>query len=134
MGRLVRRRGRSHGEISLPPHPSVPLIFSGSRAAPDPASVSLARDLIARYATLRPAIARALFEHYEPSREGGDGMPGLDGPERVWAHVSPVRVLVEPMSRLDTVEIAYRAAWDEEHTLGARFQSWELVELNGSVL
>jgi hypothetical protein len=34
---------------------------------------------------------------------------------------------------LDTVEIAYRAAWDEEHTLGARFQRWELVELNGSV-
>ena len=108
-------------------------MLSGGRAAPDPDSVSLARELIARYATLRPAIARALFDHYEPSRESDEGIPGLSGPEHVWAHVSAERVLIEPMSRLDTVEIAYRTAWDEEHTLGARFQGWQLVELNGSV-
>ena len=108
-------------------------MLPGGRAAPDPASVSLARELIARYATLQPAIAQALFEHYEPSRQSGEGIPGLNDPEHVWAYVSPVRVLIEPMSRLDTVEIA-RTAWDEEHMLGARFQGWQLVELNGSVL
>jgi hypothetical protein len=43
-------------------------------------------------------------------------------------------VLIEPMRRVDTVEIAYRTAWDEEHTVGARFQDWAFVELNGSVI
>ena len=33
-----------------------------------------------------------------------------------------------------TVELGYRVAWDEEHTLGARIRDGRLVELNGSVL
>ena len=55
-------------------------------------------------------------------------------PDQVWAHVSPVRVLIERLGGVETVEIAYRTAWDTEHTLGARFQAWALTELNGSVI
>ena len=59
---------------------------------------------------------------------------GLSRPEQVWGQVSPVRVLIERLGGVDTVEIAYRTAWDTEHTLGARFQGWALMELNGSVI
>jgi hypothetical protein len=52
----------------------------------------------------------------------------------VWGQVSPVRVLIERLGGVDTVEIAYRTAGDTEHTLGARFQGWALMELNGSVI
>ena len=45
-----------------------------------------------------------------------------------------MHVRIEPLSDIETVEIAYRAAWDEEHILGARFQNWALIELNGSVI
>ncbi|HEY4909189.1 MAG TPA: hypothetical protein VIJ73_06790 [Methylomirabilota bacterium] len=134
LGLLTRRHGRWQGKITLLTDGHVPLLLAGGRAAPDPPSLKLARDLIPRYASLRPAIARALFEHYEPSIDGVAGIPRLNSPDQVWAHVAPVRVLIEPMGRVDTVEIAYRTAWDEEHTVGARFQDWALVELNGSVI
>ena len=52
----------------------------------------------------------------------------------MWGHISVVRVLIEPLDRVETVEIAYRTDWDTEHTLGARFQDWALIELNGSVI
>jgi hypothetical protein len=31
-----------------------------------------------------------------------------------------------------TLELGYGVDWDEDHTLGARFQQGRLVELNGS--
>jgi hypothetical protein len=34
---------------------------------------------------------------------------------------------------VDTVEVAYTVAWDDEHTIGARIQKWQLVEMCGSV-
>jgi hypothetical protein len=52
----------------------------------------------------------------------------------VWGHVSLVRVLIEALGGVDTVEMAYRTEWDTEHTVGARFQEWALTELNGSVI
>ena len=58
-------------------------------------------------------------------------VPRLASPEQVWGHISVVRVLIEPLDGVDTVEIAYRTDWD---TLGARFQGWALIELNGSVI
>jgi hypothetical protein len=48
--------------------------------------------------------------------------------------VSVVRVLIEALGGVDTVEVAYRTEWDPEHTVGARFQGWALTELNGSVI
>lgn len=59
--------------------------------------------------------------------------PSIAGPEDVWRHVTPAHVLVETMQGVWTVEIAFETAWDIEHTVGARFQDWRFIELNGSV-
>jgi hypothetical protein len=142
LGDLVRRHGYWRGQIALGLDGDVPLALSGGRTAPDQSSMTLARELASRYPVLRPAIERALFEHYEPYADAVESgeiealpeIPKLSRPDQVWTHVSPVHVLIEPLGRVDTVEIAYQTKWDEEHTLGARFQGWALVELNGSVL
>jgi hypothetical protein len=39
-----------------------------------------------------------------------------------WSHVSLVFVSVATLSGLLTTELGYATAWDDEHTLGARFQ------------
>jgi len=135
LGDLVRKGRHWRGVISLGSQSVVPLVVAGPRAAPDETRLGLARELGHRYAALRPAIEAALFEHYEPYSEADLGeVPRLGRPEQVWGHASPVRVLIEAMGGVDTVEIAYRTEWDTEHTLGARFQGWALRELNGSVI
>jgi hypothetical protein len=142
LGDLVRKGGYWRGRISLGSQRDVPLLLAGARSAPDAASLGLVRELGSRYPTLRPAIEGALFEHYEPylqALESGEteplgDIPRLAAPEQVWRHVALVRVLIEPLGGVDTVEIAYRTESDEEHTLGARFQGWALTELNGSVI
>jgi len=139
---LVRQGGYWRGVISVGSEVEVPLLLAGPRAAPAAASLGLARELGDRYATLLPAIERALHDHYEPygeAAESGNGddlgeIPRLSAPEQVWEHVSLVRVLIEPMGGVETVEIAYRTDWATEHTVGARFQGWVLTELNGSVV
>ena len=142
VGNLLRQGRYWRGQISLGSERDVPMLLAGSRAAPDEAGLGLARELGPRYATLLPAIERALFEHQEPYAEAVESgeaehlveVPRLGSPEEVWGHISVVRVLIEPLDGVDTVEIAYRTDWDMEHTLGARFQGWALIELNGSVI
>lgn len=142
VGTLVRQGRYWRGVINLGSESGVPLLLAGPRAAPGETSLGLARELGHRYAALLPTIERALFEHYEPyseAEESGDGeplqeVPRLSRPEQVWGHVSLVRVLIEALGGVDTVEIAYRTEWDTEHTVGARFQGWALTELNGSVI
>ena len=131
VGNLVRRGRYWRGAINLGSESGVPLLLAGPRAAPGGASLGLARELGDRYAALLPTIERALFKHYEPYSEAA---PRLSRPEQVWTHVSLVRVLIEALGGVDTVEIAYRTEWDAEHTVGARFQGWALTELNGSVI
>lgn len=132
---LVRQGGYWRGRITLGSGSGVQLILPGSRAAPGEAGLGLARELGPRYTALRPAIERALFEHYEPYGDSGEEeIPRLGGPEQVWGHVSLVHVLIEPLGGVETVEIAYRTEWDPEHTLGVRVQHWALIELNGSVI
>jgi hypothetical protein len=41
---------------------------------------------------------------------------------------------VMPLSSAFTVEFGFTTEWDEEHTLGARFQEGRLVELCGTVV
>jgi len=90
----------------------------------------------------RPAIEQALFEHYEPYGEAviAGELPApsearrIAVPGDVWSHVSLVFVSVTPLSGLLTTELGYATAWDDEHTLGARFQSGNFIELCGSVL
>jgi len=121
----------------------VRLVLSGSRAAPDPKALSVARSISSDFPSWRPTIERALFEHYSPYAEAiaaGDaeppesGLPAIDGPAAVWPHTTAEFVQVTPLSGQLTIEIGYRVGWDEEHTLGARLREGQLVELCGSVL
>jgi hypothetical protein len=121
----------------------VPLALSGSRAAPDPRALSVARSIPADYPTWRPTIERAMFEHYSPyaeavaageSEQPQEGLPRIDAPADVWPHTNAEFVQITPLDGVLTVEIGYRVAWDEEHTLGARFRDGRFLELCGSVL
>jgi hypothetical protein len=135
VGVLVRRGRYWRGTMRLGSTSGVPLLLAGPRTAPEESRLALARELGDRYAALRPAIGRALFEHYEPYADAAElDLPRLPRSEQVWGHVAPVRVRIEPLGGLETVEIAYRTDWDTEHTVGARFQGWALTELNGSVV
>jgi hypothetical protein len=135
VGVLVRHRRYWRGTIGLGSTSGVALRVAGPRTAPEESCLALARELGGRYAAIRPAIERALFEHYEPYADVAEpDLPRLRRSEQVWGHVAPVRVRIEPLGGVETVEIAYRTDWDTEHTVGARFQGWVLTELNGSVV
>ena len=134
------------GSIRLAPHGTVELIVSGSRSSPDSDSLALVRDLPKRYAGLRSEIQASLFEHYEPGRDAVlEGafpqhvrpFPEITNADATWLYVTVVSVLIEPLltagQMVNTVEVAYTVAWDEEHTVGARIQEWRLIELCGSV-
>lgn len=141
LGQLVHRWGAWHGQITVDGAEPVPLQIVGGKGSPPEHRLALAREFPGRYAALRPVIQQALWEHYAPYAESvaaGEieedaSIPKLGGPDEVWPHTTLARVLIERMSGAETVELAYRVAWDEEHTLGARFQDWTLAELNGSV-
>lgn len=138
LGELRRRRGRWRGTLLLGDE-RVPLALSGPRAAPDPGAIAVARALRADFAAARPALERALFEHYAPyaeaAAEGGPAdVPRIEGPPGVWPHAVAEFVHVAPIDGTLTAEVGYRVAWDEEHTLGARFREGRFVELSGSVL
>ncbi len=84
-----------------------------------------------------------MFEHYAPYAEAvaaselvppEEGLPRVTQSGDVWSHTSVEFVAVIPLDGELTVEIGYRVAWDEEHTLGARLRNGRLIELNGSVL
>ena len=106
---------------------------------PDPIFIGLARELPKRFNSLVPKIQTGLFEHYAPYKEAVDAgeetgpCPNVSSQEAVWPHVTPAHILVEPLGGIPTVEIAFRVEWDNEHTVGARFQDWHFIELNGSV-
>jgi hypothetical protein len=137
----LRRSGRYwKGSLVLTPCGTFHLAIAGSRIAPDSISLRLAKELSDWFKSLLPKIQAGIFEHYEPYKEAADAgqdtgspCPSVASPEVVWPHVTPAHVLVEPIRGMPTVEIGFRVAWDIEHTVGARFQEWQFVELNGSV-
>ncbi len=128
LGEFSRSRGAWRGTITLGSGESVPLALCGTRKEPDAAALVVARDLPRVFPSWRPAIAQALFEHAQPEA------PEITSPDQVWPRASLVFVSVAPLGGVLTTELGYATGWDEEHTLGARFQSGELVELCGSVL
>ena len=141
LGELLRRRGRWRGTVTLD-GAGVRLVLSGSRTAPDRSALELARTLGSRYPAWQGSIGRALYEHFEPYAEAirageaappGSRPPRIERPADVWPHTKVEFVQVTPLGGRLTVEIGYRVAWDEEHTLGARFRDDKLLELNGSV-
>ena len=127
LGAFRRKRGKWRGNIAIDGD-DIPLVIDGTRNEPDARALEIARTLPARFAAWRPAIERALFEHHEPY---ADESPfSFAQPSDVWPHTNIQYIHVGAA----TIDIGLSAAWDEEHTLGARFAGDELVELNGSVL
>ena len=140
LGELRRSGGYWKGSLLVPPCGMFRLALSGSRGAPHLFALELARELPDRFKSLAQMIQTGLFEHYAPYKEAvaageatGSPCPDLASPEAVWPQVTPAHVLVEPLRGVPTIEVAFRVSWDIEHTLGARFQDWQFVELNGSV-
>jgi hypothetical protein len=143
LGELVRSRGHWRGQLALKPGTTVSLVLSGTRSEPNPQALAMARELQTQFTSWRPSIEQALFEHYEPYAEAlaaGEVPPeseaflNITAANQVWAHVSLVFVSVTPLDGTLTTEFGLTTGWDEEHTLGARFQSGKLLELCGSVL
>lgn len=147
LGLLTRSGGLWRGSFALWQHGKIEFRLSGGRQSPDSASLALARELPTRYVTMLSQIQASLFEHFEPYRDAEASeelsdvsglIPKIERAEDVWPHVSCQWVRIEPLqgSPQDgpTIEIAYRVAWDEEHTIGARIQGWKLFELCGSVV
>jgi hypothetical protein len=142
LGALHRSRGMWRGTLLLG-EARVPLILSGSRTAPDPKALNAARSISCDFTSWRSTIERAFFEHYLPYDEAvtaGEAeppearLPAIDRPAAVWPHTTAEFVQVTPLRGQMTVEIGYRVAWDEEHTLGVRLRNRQLVELCGSVI
>jgi len=103
-------------------------------------ALGLAKELPDRFKSLMPKIQIGLFGHYAPYKEAVDAgeetdspCPSVARPEAVWPHVTPAHVLVEPPQGVTTVEIALKVGCDVEHTVGARSQNWQFIDLNGSV-
>ncbi len=142
LGELRRSRGAWRGALILEPASRVPLVLGGSRNAPDPDALRMARLIPAEFPSWRGQIEQALFEHLAPYAEAVAGgelaplapLPAIEVPSAVWTHASVEFVHVGPLDGQLTVEIGYRVEWDEEHTLGARIRDGKLMELCGSVL
>jgi len=143
LGELVRSCGHWRGSVTLEGRVRVPLVLSGTRSAPDAQAVAVARDGTTRYRSWRPTIEKALFEHYGPYADAlavrefpppSETFPSIPAPHQVWPYVSLAFVAVTPLEGVLTAELGYITAWDEEHTLGVRFQSGKFMELCGSVL
>jgi Domain of unknown function (DUF6985) len=143
LGELTRSRGLWRGLLTVEAGVSAPLTLSGTRTEPHVQALAAAREVAQRFASWRPAIEQALFEHYEPYAamvtagelpSPSEALLRITAPGDVWSHVSLVFVSVTPLSGLLTTELGYTTSWDDEHTLGARFQSGEFIELCGSVL
>lgn len=142
LGELHRKGGMWRAEIALG-EIRAPLALPGSRTAPDPQALAIARSIANDYPRWCAGIAVSLFEHYAPYAEAiatgeheahAENPPRISQPDQVWQHAAVEFVAVITVDGELSVEIGYRVAWDEEHTLGARLRNGRLLELNGSVL
>jgi hypothetical protein len=141
LGKFDRRRGRWRGTIDLA-SVQIPLAISGGRKEPDPLALAIAKGLSDMFKRERDRLGLALYEHYEPYADAvADGeltpsspLPAIRSPSDVWHYLIVESASVTPLGRDLCAEVALRCAWDEEHTLGARFIGGAFVELNGSIL
>ena len=101
LGELVRSRGLWRGLLTVEAGVSAPLALSGTRTEPNAQALAAAREVARRFASWRPAIAQALFEHYEPYAEAvtagellspSEALHRIAAPGDVWSHVSLVFV------------------------------------------
>lgn len=143
LGQLMRTRGQWRGAIALGGAAPTLLALFGPPREPDAAAIAAARQIQGSMDGWRPAIEQALHEHLSPYREAISDEPAseqrtalmsIERPDQVWAHASLQSAAIIKMSGGVTTELAYAVAWDDDHVLGARFQSGSLVELCGSIV
>ena len=65
----MRSRGLWRGLLTVEACVSAPLTLSGTRTEPHAQALAAAREVAQAFASWRPAIEQALFEHYEPYAE-----------------------------------------------------------------
>lgn len=140
LGRLLRSRGYWRTGLGLQPGPTQ-LVLSGHRDRPDAEALVLAKRISTLYRQWLPEIEAALFEHYAPyaaAAEAGafasDSCPPICQASQVRNHAELKFIAVAPLGGVISIEFGYTVAWDQEHTLGVRFQNGRLWELCGSVL
>ena len=94
LGELRRTGGLWRGTLKLG-EVRVPLVLPGSRAAPHPQVLDIARSIPSGYLKWRALIERAMFEHYAPYAEAvaageaeppEEGLPRLMEASEVWPH------------------------------------------------
>ena len=69
LGELVRSRGLWRGLLTVEADVSAPLTLSGTRSEPHAQALAAAREVAQAFASWRPAIEQALFEHGAPYAE-----------------------------------------------------------------
>jgi hypothetical protein len=142
LGPIERSRGRWRARLALE-GTSLPLAIVGARSAPNADALALARALPVVWSRNLEIVAQALVDHYAPYQEAvaagelappSSPLPAIARPSDVWRFVTLQSASVTPIDGKLVSEVALSAAWDEEHTLGARFEGARFVELNGSIL
>ena len=133
-GPLQYRGGKWRGSTALDGS-AITLYLPGSRSGPDAAGLKTADEISDWWARARWAVEGELFEHYSAGREAEiPDLPDIAAASGVWRHVTLSSVEVRPYDSSDEIQVAIRAAWDEEHTLGALIRNGDFVDLNGSIL
>ncbi len=149
-GPLTRRGREWEGRIEILQNRSVPLELEGTKEAPYAETLVTALELADKLPDLIPLIAKELLEHLEPYREA------ITDPETGFAEAFSNQKIIERILKISSPEDAWAATeiegvevgladgkvrlliriqsiWDEEHLLGAYFDDWQFMELNGSV-
>ena len=94
LGELVRSRGLWCGLLTVDAGVSAPLTLSSTRTEPHAKALAAAREVAQAFASWRPAIEQALFEHYEPYAEAvtagelpspTEAFPRIAAPGDVWS-------------------------------------------------
>ncbi len=149
-GPLTRRGREWEGNIEILPNRLVPLELEGTKEAPHADTLAAALELPIKLPSLIPAIAKELLEHLEPYRDALSDpndrlaemyndpstvkkMQNIVTPDDAWAEAEVSGVEVGLADGKVRLLIKIRTIWDEEHTLGAYFDDWQFMELNGSV-
>ncbi len=142
-GRFVRKGGMWTAECDVAPFGRVAVGLAGDRRAPAAASLDALGEAGAAFEALRGTIGHALVEHLAPYREaiesGDHEVPGFAADSirtaaDVWPHTKVVGIDIDAARAGFAFEVQLAVAWDEEHTLGARFDREAFFELNGSVV
>lgn len=150
LGPLTKTGREWMGEISLIPDQPISIQIEGDKKGPHPVAVTMAVQLPTKLPELQPAIARALLAHLEPYQDAlADPNSGyaemleepddaatiaaIRTPDQAWNAASFAGVGISMEGDKVRLLLGICVIWDVEHTLGADFDGWDFVELNGSI-